>query len=115
MDNIFENKPFVKHCTNCQHFTWWDGDYVCVWKMKIIEKSENGIFWCPFPFDGQTDFHAEKCTNYTWIDEGERLYEIPYQEFLAELKENGDENLSFEEYCEKYYKRSVNEKEPTEE
>lgn len=114
-DNNNEDKPFIKHCTNCKHFSWWDGDYVCTWKMRVIEESENGTFWCPFPLTEQKDFHADKCLAYTWINENERIYELPYQKFLEELKENGDENLSFQEYCNKYYKRSVIEKEPTEE
>ena len=42
MDNNNEDKPFIKHCTNCKNFSWWDGDYVCTWKMKMIEESENG-------------------------------------------------------------------------
>lgn len=109
------NKEFKKHCTNCRHFSWWDGDYTCIWKMKIIEESENGAFWCPFPQPSQNDFNADKCLDYTWIDENERIYELPYQEFLKGLKENGDENLSFQEYFEKYYNRSIIEKEPTEE
>lgn len=27
----------MKHCClNCKHFAWWDGDYVCIKKMKIL-------------------------------------------------------------------------------
>lgn len=44
MDNNNEDKPFIKHCTNCKNFSWWDGDYVCTWKLKMIEESENGAF-----------------------------------------------------------------------
>lgn len=92
-----------KHCTNCEHFAWWDGDYCCVWKMKIIEKSENGAFWCPFPQDFQEDFNADKCEDYYFSEKP--IYRKPYLDFINEIKNNGDENLSVNEYEEKYYQR----------
>lgn len=91
-----------KHCTNCNNFTWWDGDYCCVAKMKVIEESENGFFWCPFPQQYQTSFIAEECAEYVPVN-GEGIYEEGYNEFLKLLKDNNDENLTIEEYREKYY------------
>ena len=35
------NKP-NQHCTNCQHFAWWDGDYCCTVKMIISQNSDDG-------------------------------------------------------------------------
>lgn len=33
-----------KNCINCEHFTWWDGDYCCIEKMKILCESPKGDF-----------------------------------------------------------------------
>ena len=30
-----------QHCTNCQHFAWWDGD-CCTAKMIILQNSDDG-------------------------------------------------------------------------
>ena len=35
------NKP-NQHCTNCQHFVWWDADYCCTAKMIILQNSDDG-------------------------------------------------------------------------
>ena len=65
--------------------------------MKIIVESENGYFWIPFPQPSQTAFNAETCAE----------YEEPYVDFLNELKRNGDENLTEEQYIEKFYERTL--------
>lgn len=31
-------------CLDCEHFTWWDGDYVCMHYLEILFYSENGGF-----------------------------------------------------------------------
>lgn len=31
-----------QHCTNCQYFAWWDGDYCCTAKMIILQNSDDG-------------------------------------------------------------------------
>jgi len=33
-----------KNCLNCQSFAWWDGDYCCVEKFKILQESKKGEF-----------------------------------------------------------------------
>ena len=33
-----------KSCLNCEHFAWWDGDYCCTAKFKILCSSPNGDF-----------------------------------------------------------------------
>lgn len=33
-----------KNCISCENFAWWDGDYCCVWKFKILCESKNGEF-----------------------------------------------------------------------
>lgn len=31
------------NCLDCEHFTYWDGDYCCTWKMMILsEATESG-------------------------------------------------------------------------
>lgn len=92
-----------KHCTNCNGFAWWDGDYCCTKKMAIIEQSPNGAFWCPFPQPNQTKFIAGKCEEYEPTDTKHNLYEKQYEEFLEMIKQNGDMNLSVEEFYAKYY------------
>ena len=32
-----------KNCITCEHFAWWDGDYCCIDKMKILCESPRGI------------------------------------------------------------------------
>lgn len=27
-------------CITCQHFAWWDGDYCCMSKMKVIQHGD---------------------------------------------------------------------------
>lgn len=98
-----------RHCTNCKNFGWWNCDYVCMSKMKIIEESYNGAFWHPIPLEGQDDFNADKCLNYEQGNENEIIFDIPYQDFTDELKRNGDLNISYDEYYEKYYKRTKKE------
>lgn len=31
-----------KNCINCGNFAWWDGDYCCLSKMKILCSSPKG-------------------------------------------------------------------------
>lgn len=33
-----------KNYINCEHFSWWDGDYCCTDKFKILQESKNGKF-----------------------------------------------------------------------
>lgn len=91
-----------KHCTNCEAFAWWDGDFCCTAKMSIIEQSPDGKFWCPFPQPHQKSFNAEECEGYRY-SENDKWYTEEYKRFLETLKANGDENLSIDEYYEKYY------------
>lgn len=32
------------NCISCQHFCWWDGDYCCSRKMRILQESDKGEF-----------------------------------------------------------------------
>lgn len=32
------------NCLNCEHFCWWDGDYCCSRKMRILQESPAGEF-----------------------------------------------------------------------
>ena len=32
----------LKICKECDNFTWWDGDYVCILKWMILQESEHG-------------------------------------------------------------------------
>jgi len=34
----------TKNCINCHNFAWWDGDYCCTAKMKILQNSPDGKF-----------------------------------------------------------------------
>lgn len=36
-----KNLPYWR-CLTCEHFCWWDGDYCCVDKMKILAESPSG-------------------------------------------------------------------------
>lgn len=92
-----------KHCTNCEAFTWWDGDFCCTNKMAIIETSPDGNFWCPFPQPNQTNFNAEECDGYR-CSENNKWYAEEYKKFLELLNANGDDGLSTEEYYKKYCK-----------
>lgn len=31
-----------KNCITCHSFTWWDGDYCCIKKLKILCNAPNG-------------------------------------------------------------------------
>ena len=33
-----------KSCLNCKAFAWWDGDYCCTKKMKLLCNAPNGDF-----------------------------------------------------------------------
>lgn len=33
-----------KNCINCENFAWWDGDYCCVRKTKLLQHSPGGDF-----------------------------------------------------------------------
>lgn len=32
------------NCVNCKHFAWWDGDFCCIAKNKILQESPDGEF-----------------------------------------------------------------------
>lgn len=36
------NKIPVLKCLRCEHFCWWDGDYVCFEDMKLLAQAPNG-------------------------------------------------------------------------
>lgn len=31
-----------KNCINCRHFCWWDGDYCCTRKARLLLESPDG-------------------------------------------------------------------------
>lgn len=31
-----------KNCITCHNFAWWDGDYCCIKKLKILCNAPNG-------------------------------------------------------------------------
>lgn len=33
-----------KNCLNCANFAWWDGDYCCTDKFKVLQESKDGKF-----------------------------------------------------------------------
>lgn len=65
----------MKHCTNCQSFAWWDGDFVCTTNMKVIQKSEDGKFYA------KIDDKAEDCIAYDFSPICEEDYHKIYEEF----------------------------------
>ena len=69
------------HCTNCEHFDWWDGDYCCLHDMKILCESRDGKFYSKLPES------CNNCPNYKW-NEGYGygdLYYVEYQKFLRTI------------------------------
>jgi len=40
-----EKTEWINHsCITCQFFAWWDGDYCCVRKAKLLQESPDGKF-----------------------------------------------------------------------
>ena len=38
-------QEFIEHsCLTCEHFAWWDGDYCCIDKFKILMPAPRGNF-----------------------------------------------------------------------
>lgn len=33
-----------KTCITCKNFGWWDGDYCCTAKLRILQESPDGAF-----------------------------------------------------------------------
>ena len=69
----------MKTCISCEHFAWWDGDYCCLKKMRILQPSKDGHFG--------DDILAvlnrhRKCRSYN-RKEGKNIYLDALFDFLA--------------------------------
>lgn len=72
-----------KCCLHCEHFIWWDGDYVCI-KKCIIKSGQTDAFTCfPSDIDAITkpqDECFENDENHIW------------DKLIEEIKNMSDEN-----------------------
>ena len=37
-----KDKPIIWKCLKCEHFGWWDGDYCCMDRQKVLVTSSTG-------------------------------------------------------------------------
>ena len=70
----------MKCCINCAAFAWWDGDFCCVKKMRILQPSENG----KMSKELLTALSANKDCEEWEENVGENIY---LEQFINELKE----------------------------
>lgn len=76
----------AKNCLNCEHFTWWDGDYCCTKNFIILGKSnENWDFTEDIvsmlkTFEDCIDWKKSKSEFHT------ELYKEKYHKFLIKNK-----------------------------
>ena len=67
-------KAYAKHCTNCENFAWWDGDYCCMYKCTILQPSLDGDFTDIIP--------TTHCSKYRYSRKVNDDYGSVYREFL---------------------------------
>ena len=68
-----------QNCINCEHFAWWDGDYCCVAKKKILQESPEG----EFNEDILMSLKLNKdCEAWSRIEEERNIYEEPFKNWL---------------------------------
>ena len=69
-------------CITCQHLTWWEGDYCCTAKLRILCPSPDGKFTRDMLMAMKLN---RDCEEYKYQDDEElrNLYEKPFNEFLG--------------------------------
>ena len=78
------NKYLEKSCINCEHFAWWDGDYVCTAKFKLLQESPNG----EFNKDILMSLRLNKnCLDYN-KQTNKKIIDLHTEPFIKFLKEN---------------------------
>lgn len=76
MINLPEN-----NCIDCKFFTWWDGDYCCVRKAKLLQTSKDG----KFNIDILKSLRLNKnCDSFD--KESNSLYKEEFNKFLKIIK-----------------------------
>lgn len=74
--------PPKESCINCEHFAWWDGDYCCVLRFKILCESPDGEFTDEILKRMET---SKTCNDYNAATKKHaELYEEPFLKFLKE-------------------------------
>lgn len=75
-----------KNCINCKHFAWWDGDYCCTDKFKILQASPKG------QFNADIEYALEKNKNCKkWKAGNPKIVEMylkAYNEYIKGINEN---------------------------
>lgn len=66
------------NCLECEHFAWWDGDYVCLHNMSVLMNSPNG------DFDGLAPIlkRHKNCSNFS--KRSLCLYKDAYEKYLRD-------------------------------
>ncbi|MBP5455228.1 MAG: hypothetical protein J6Y37_01865 [Paludibacteraceae bacterium] len=74
--------PPKESCINCEHFGWWDGDYCCVLKFRVLCDSPNGEFTDDILKNLKT---PKTCNSYIQANaKHAELYEEPFLKFLEQ-------------------------------
>ena len=79
-----------KNCINCECFCWWDGDYCCTWRMKILCHSPKG----EMNEDILTSIEKNKdCSDWRESDKCSiEEYTTIFNKFLKEYESKSKEN-----------------------
>lgn len=70
-----------KNCINCSNFAWWDGDYCCTAKLKILQNSPDG----KINDDMLMALKLNRNCN-SWNEAGEKIREMHEEAFNDYLK-----------------------------
>lgn len=71
-----------RNCVNCDHFAWWDGDYCCVKKLKILQQSKNGEF--NNDIIKSLEYYKD-CSDWEEMYLPAQIYVEPFKEYLKNI------------------------------
>ena len=75
-----KTKLINNSCITCQLFVWWDGDYCCMKKLKILQESKDGKFTKDILISLKLN---KDCQDYKEYKES--IYKESFEEFLNNL------------------------------
>lgn len=71
-----------RSCVKCEHFAWWDGDFCCVKKMKILQEAPDHNFNRDIILALKLNINCDAYSE----SENETMYMKDFREFLNKIK-----------------------------